>query len=354
MKMKPCIRLAEIKDSHAIANIHVASWQKIYHGHIPNTILDYLSVEKREQQWRDLINKNTKIFVIEDDKHILGFASVCPARDADLDPKHVAEISAIYLHPNVWRQGLGKKLCAFVLAELQKMNFHDVILWVLEGNQQARLFYEGMGFIATGDRKIESVNTSAFMLNQPVRIKKSITLIEVRYHKLLSTIFFKPLQANDLDLLCAWLNKSHVKEWWDDRLSNAEIKTKYGERIGDSVVVPFLIFLDQKPIGFIQYYYANKIGEGWWIEETEGTIGIDQFIGEEEYINRGYGTRIIREFVKNLFENLNIRKVITDVDPYNHRAIRCYEKAGFKFVKKIMTPDGLANLMEIKRENQSA
>ena len=38
-----------------------------------------------------------------------------------------------------------------------------------------------------------------------------------------SAISFKPLQEDDLELLCKWLDKPHVKEWWNDGLSHDEI-----------------------------------------------------------------------------------------------------------------------------------
>ncbi len=160
---------------------------------------------------------------------------------------------------------------------------------------------------------------------------------------------FKSLQEDDLTLLCAWLDKPHVKAWWNDGFTHDEIKEKYRRRIGDPIVVPFIVYLDEVPIGFIQYYHADKVGDGWWPDEVEGTVGIDQFIGEEDYLNRGYGSKMIAEFVKKLFATPGIKKIITDVDPKNQRAIRCYEKVGFKFVKELMTPDGLAYLMEQKK-----
>src|SRR5437870_3615430 len=136
-----------------------------------------------------------------------------------------------------------------------------------------------------------------------------------------STISFKPLQEDDLELLCKWLDKPHVKEWWNDGLSHDEIKEKYRKRIGDITVVPFIAYLENCPIGFIQYYHADKVGYGWWPDEIEGTVGIDQFIGEENYINRGYGREMICAFGKKLFENTAIKKIITDVNPANIRAI---------------------------------
>ncbi len=160
---------------------------------------------------------------------------------------------------------------------------------------------------------------------------------------------FKLLQEADLILLCQWFDKPHVKEWWNDRLTPEEIKNKYRKKIGDNIVIPFIVYFGDKPIGFIQYYWAAKIGNGWWPDQIEGTVGIDQFIGEEDFINRGYGTQMIRAFNKTLFENTVIQKIVTDVDPQNHRAIRCYEKAGLSLLGKTETPDGTAYLMACYR-----
>ena len=100
------IRLAKTADAEQIATCHVLSWQKIYRGHIPDSVLDSLSVKEREQKWHDLLNNNVKVLVIERDNQIIGFASLCPSRDKDTEPKNCGEISAIYLNPNAWRQGL--------------------------------------------------------------------------------------------------------------------------------------------------------------------------------------------------------------------------------------------------------
>jgi RimJ/RimL family protein N-acetyltransferase len=158
---------------------------------------------------------------------------------------------------------------------------------------------------------------------------------------------FKPLLQSDLGRLCIWFNRPHVKEWWNDGLTEVEIKSKYQKRIGSSVIAPFIAYLQDKPIGFIQYYRADQTGDSWRLNEMEGTVGIDQFIGEEDYINRGYGTEMIRQFIAKLFSDSTIKKIIIGVDKNNHRAIRCYEKAGFCFSNEITTPEGLLYIMRI-------
>lgn len=46
---------------------------------------------------------------------------------------------------------------------------------------------------------------------------------------------------------------------------------------------------------------------------------------------------------------LHITEVQTDPDPSNLRAIRCYEKVGFRGVDETVTSDGPALLMRIER-----
>jgi len=55
------------------------------------------------------------------------------------------------------------------------------------------------------------------------------------------------------------------------------------------------------------------------------------------------------QFVKFLFEDPTVTRIQADPSPTNARAIRCYEKAGFRRVGPITTPDGGAVLMIIER-----
>lgn len=337
---KRTIRTAKECDAHTIAVIHVASWQKIYRGHIPDAILDNLSIHEKEEKWLALIKNNIRILIIELDSLMVGFASIGPSRDTDTDHTKCGEISAIYFHPDYWRQGLGRKLCNRAFSELEEMGLSEATVWVLKENAPARKFYEKMGFKETSDIKADKYDND-------------VILNEIRYRKKLGNPFsFKPLQESDLNLLCRWFDQPHVKQWWDDKLTHDQIKNKYSERIGNADIVPFIAYLEDKPIGFIQYYHANKVGKGWWPNEVEGTVSIDQFIGEKDFLSRGYGKQMICAFGHKLFQDPAIKKIILDVDPNNHRAIHCYENAGLRMMGSINTPDGVAYIMAAYK-NQS-
>lgn len=61
-------------------------------------------------------------------------------------------------------------------------------------------------------------------------------------------------------------------------------------------------------------------------------------------IERGHGPALIRAFVDGRLA-LETPRVVTDPDPTNTRAVRAYEKAGFRKMHMIDTPDGPALLM---------
>ncbi|OEF98811.1 GNAT family N-acetyltransferase [Vulcanibacillus modesticaldus] len=69
---------------------------------------------------------------------------------------------------------------------------------------------------------------------------------------------------------------------------------------------------------------VNKID--WKNSVTE--VGI--FIGDKDYWGKGYGTDAMKILIKFIFEQMNINKIKLHVFSFNLRAIKSYEKCGFK------------------------
>lgn len=64
-----------------------------------------------------------------------------------------------------------------------------------------------------------------------------------------------------------------------------------------------------------------------WKNRT-ATLGI--VIGEREFWGKGYGTEAVRTMLRYAFGELGLNRVELETYSFNPRAIRCYEKAGFR------------------------
>jgi len=53
-------------------------------------------------------------------------------------------------------------------------------------------------------------------------------------------------------------------------------------------------------------------------------------IGETDYWSKGYGTDVMNVLLRYAFTEINLKRVTLTVFEYNPRAIRSYEKAGFR------------------------
>ena len=72
-------------------------------------------------------------------------------------------------------------------------------------------------------------------------------------------------------------------------------------------------------------------GVGLWISSwthAETWLGIS--IGERDYWGRGYGTDAMRLAIQYAFLELGLRRVSLGLHAYNERALKSYQKVGFK------------------------
>jgi RimJ/RimL family protein N-acetyltransferase len=66
-------------------------------------------------------------------------------------------------------------------------------------------------------------------------------------------------------------------------------------------------------------------------------------IGETDYWGKGYGTDVMNILLRFAFTEINLRRVTLTVFEYNTRAIRSYEKAGFRHegrVRQVLNKEG--------------
>jgi RimJ/RimL family protein N-acetyltransferase len=174
-----------------------------------------------------------------------------------------------------------------------------------------------------------------------------------------TNISFRKLKSEDLPLMQRWLNEPHVHEWYDkDKDNTIEGVTKrYDPKIvGKEPTDCYLVLYENVPVGYIQTYKVNDWPEfGDYVGYDNHTASIDVFIGERSFLGRGLGSLILRKFLKEIvFLKEEITTCIIGPEPKNVRAIKAYEKAGFKYVKTVHVgnePEP-TYIMETKKEER--
>lgn len=147
----------------------------------------------------------------------------------------------------------------------------------------------------------------------------------------------RPLTKLHKPLLVKWLSDPEVLQFYEGRDKPFNINIVESEFYTNE---PFLsrriIYFHKAPIGYVQYYPINKTTSNLTALVGKCAYGMDQFIGEADYRNKGIGTVLVKKIAKFLMEEQDAHKVILDPQVENERAVACYEKSGFKRVKKLL------------------
>jgi aminoglycoside 6'-N-acetyltransferase len=151
---------------------------------------------------------------------------------------------------------------------------------------------------------------------------------------------FRPMSTDDLPTIRRWLETPHVSEWWHDPAEQFEIVS--GD-LDHPDMAQFIVAADGQEFAYLQCYNLSAWDSGFG-PQPDGTRGLDQFIGEASMLGCGHGSAFVRAFADGLLAS-GTPRVVTDPDPANTRAIKAYEKAGFRGGRVVDTPDGPALLM---------
>jgi RimJ/RimL family protein N-acetyltransferase len=152
---------------------------------------------------------------------------------------------------------------------------------------------------------------------------------------------FRPMKLDDLPLMHRWVNAPHVREWWDALPTIEAVVAEYAPRIlGKEPTRSFVVEAGSRPIGYTQSYriadyqnYAQHLGC------DECAAGVDLFVGEAEFLGQGSGSAFLREFLRTVvFADQWPTECLVGPEIENHRAIRSYQKAGFRYWKSVQIP----------------
>lgn len=155
-------------------------------------------------------------------------------------------------------------------------------------------------------------------------------------------ITFKQLELNDLTILHQWFQIPHVLTWYarGKPFTYDEIEKKYLPRINDVTIPSYIIYIQEKPVGYIQLYQVEyHFPEG--IENNLHSIfndfkakelaGIDLFIADKDLLHTGFSTNMLNKFIETYIKE-KFHAIVVDPVVSNTVAIKFFEKNGFKHI----------------------
>lgn len=194
------------------------------------------------------------------------------------------------------------------------------------------------------------------------------------------TLSFAPLAESHLPLLLKWLETPHVKKWWpaDRSLLSAKalapvkgeggdqdvtytldlVKEKFGKHIhglalsknSNHKTYAYIVCANKEMIGYIQAYNAHDFAQenGLDLSAISGSVcGIDLFIGEQLFLHKGWGARILNEFARQVLLASHFDWCLIDPAKDNLTAIKAFTKAGFKIFEQFQTESNIWMIKEL-------
>jgi len=177
------------------------------------------------------------------------------------------------------------------------------------------------------------------------------------------TITFEPLHESHFPLLLKWLETPHVKKWWDQDVTYTMglVKEKFGKHIhglalsknSNHKTYAYIICANKEMIGYIQAYNAHDFAHenGLNFSAISGSVcGVDLFIVESPFLHKGWGTRILNKFEKQLLAP-HFDLCLVDPSKDNLTAIKAFTKAGFKIFEQFQTESNIWMIKDLSSRN---
>jgi RimJ/RimL family protein N-acetyltransferase len=144
---------------------------------------------------------------------------------------------------------------------------------------------------------------------------------------------FRRLTDADLDNLVRWMAAEHAQPWfWNEPRSVEGARKIYAKELdGTSATRMWVVALDGRDIGYMQDYPVAAYDDYAVRVQDLEAVAFDYLIGEPEFVDRGVGTQMIREFCRDVLcrDYPDAPRFVASPDVRNKRSIRVLEKCGF-------------------------
>jgi GNAT superfamily N-acetyltransferase len=151
------VRPATAADAAQLAKLHVRSWQSAYRGLMPDHVLAGLDIEQRTERWTATLTDVHDTAVLLAVRQLGGprdelgaFCMVGPVRAPAPTARAqsgVGQMYALYADPGALGTGAGRAVHDAGVAHRWATGDHQLVLWVLTGNDRACSFYGRNGWV---------------------------------------------------------------------------------------------------------------------------------------------------------------------------------------------------------------
>ena len=137
-------------------------------------------------------------------------------------------------------------------------------------------------------------------------------------------VYLSPMNPEDAEIYAKWLSNPNINQYLS--LHNSLV-TKEGEQdyLNKFCKEEFHLAIIKKENDEL----IGNIGlEG--LDYKNGTCELGIFIGDENNLGKGYGTEAVKLLTEFAFKELRLHSIYLRTYDFNERAIKSYEKCGFK------------------------
>ena len=137
-------------------------------------------------------------------------------------------------------------------------------------------------------------------------------------------IYLSPKNVEDVEIFTKWMNDFYVTDYTgrSSKTMTLQEEKEYLEKNDNNKSTFAIIDIEtDKIIGTLGLHDVDHINR-------TATLGI--FIGDRDYWSKGYGTEAIQLLLDFGFNYLNLNNIDLSLMEFNQRALKCYQKCGFK------------------------
>ncbi len=143
---------------------------------------------------------------------------------------------------------------------------------------------------------------------------------------------FRPLQIVDFQLFADWLARPHVQRWWPEPATIEHVSKEYGDCTrGNFTTRVYVVEDGTRPIGIIQAFWLDDFPDHSHLFPMRNAVSIDYLIGEEDYVGRGVGAKMISQFIESVVKDIYPKAsgIATSAEVENHASLGTLRKCGF-------------------------